>query len=54
MIGAFVHGLSLRDVESLCEHGWSDSSREPFLLETVRPGVFVAGDVRSESTKRVA
>jgi thioredoxin reductase (NADPH) len=36
------------------EHGWSDSSREPFLLETVRPGVFVAGDVRSESTKRVA
>jgi thioredoxin reductase (NADPH) len=36
------------------EHGWSESSREPYLLETVRPGVFVAGDVRSESTKRVA
>jgi thioredoxin reductase (NADPH) len=36
------------------ERGWSDSSREPYLLETVRPGVFVAGDVRSESTKRVA
>ena len=25
-----------------------------YLLETVRPGVFVAGDVRSESTQRVA
>jgi thioredoxin reductase (NADPH) len=36
------------------ERGWSDSSREPYLLETVRPGVFVAGDVRSESTQRVA
>jgi thioredoxin reductase (NADPH) len=36
------------------EHGWSYASREPYLLETVRPGVFVAGDVRSESTKRVA
>jgi thioredoxin reductase (NADPH) len=36
------------------ERGWSDASREPYLLETVRPGVFVAGDVRSESTKRVA
>jgi thioredoxin reductase (NADPH) len=36
------------------ERGWSDASREPYLLETVRPGVFVAGDVRSESTQRVA
>jgi thioredoxin reductase (NADPH) len=36
------------------EHGWSETSREPYLLETVRPGVFVAGDVRSESTQRVA
>jgi thioredoxin reductase (NADPH) len=36
------------------ESGWSDSSREPYLLETVRPGVFVAGDVRSGSTNRVA
>jgi thioredoxin reductase (NADPH) len=36
------------------ERGWSESSREPYLLETVRPGVFVAGDVRSDSTKRVA
>jgi thioredoxin reductase (NADPH) len=28
--------------------------RSPFLLETSRPGVFAAGDVRSGSTKRVA
>ena len=28
--------------------------REPFLLETSVPGVFVAGDVRHGSVKRVA
>jgi thioredoxin reductase (NADPH) len=28
--------------------------RSPFLLETTRPGVFAAGDVRSGSVKRVA
>jgi thioredoxin reductase (NADPH) len=32
---------------------WS-ANRQPFLLETSRPGVFAAGDVRSESVKRVA
>ena len=31
---------------------WPD--RAPFLLETNRPGVFAAGDVRAGSTKRVA
>jgi thioredoxin reductase (NADPH) len=36
------------------ERRWSESGRDPFLLETVRPGVFVAGDVRSAATKRVA
>lgn len=30
------------------------ADREPFLLETSRPGVFAAGDVRCGSTKRVA
>ena len=30
------------------------SRRPPFLLETSRPGVFAAGDVRSDSIKRVA
>ena len=33
--------------------GW-DLDREPFHLETSIPGVFVAGDARSESAKRVA
>jgi len=33
--------------------GW-DLDREPYLLESSIPGVFVAGDVRSESVKRVA
>ena len=33
--------------------GWP-LARDPFLLETSVPGVFVAGDVRHESVKRVA
>ncbi len=28
--------------------------RSPFLLETSVPGVFVAGDVRHQSVKRIA
>ena len=32
---------------------WS-GKRHPFFLETTRPGVFAAGDVRSGSVKRVA
>ena len=32
---------------------WS-AARPPFLLETSVPGIFAAGDVRSESVKRVA
>jgi thioredoxin reductase (NADPH) len=34
--------------------GWPLPGREPHLLETVRPGVFAAGDVRSGASKRVA
>ncbi len=33
--------------------GWP-LARDPHLLETSVPGVFVAGDVRSRSMKRVA
>jgi thioredoxin reductase (NADPH) len=35
------------------EHGWP-LTREPLPLETNVPGVFVAGDVRARSIKRVA
>jgi thioredoxin reductase (NADPH) len=35
------------------EHGWP-LTREPYLLESSVPGVFVAGDVRARSIKRVA
>jgi thioredoxin reductase (NADPH) len=33
---------------------WRASDRRPHLLETVRPGVFAAGDVRAGATKRVS
>jgi thioredoxin reductase (NADPH) len=33
---------------------WPLSDREPHMLETTRPGVFVAGDVRSGAVNRVA
>jgi thioredoxin reductase (NADPH) len=33
---------------------WPLSDREPHLLETIRPGVFAAGDVRAEASNRVA
>jgi thioredoxin reductase (NADPH) len=33
---------------------WKTLAREPFLVETSRPGVFAVGDVRSGSTKMVA
>ena len=33
---------------------WPLSDREPHLLETVRPGVFAAGDVRADASRRVA
>ena len=33
---------------------WPAGDRPPHLLETIRPGVFTAGDVRAGATKRVA
>ena len=33
---------------------WEKLGRDPYLLETSLPGVFAAGDVRSNSVKRVA
>ncbi|SER22749.1 FAD-dependent oxidoreductase [Microlunatus flavus] len=40
-------------VEGRRPEGW-DLDRDPYLLESSLPGVFVAGDVRSASVKRVA
>jgi thioredoxin reductase (NADPH) len=33
---------------------WPSTDRQPHVLETVWPGVFAAGDVRADTTKRVA
>jgi len=50
--GFVLAGPDLRqDGKSLS--GWTEA-REPFLLETSVPGVFVAGDLRHGSVKRVA
>jgi thioredoxin reductase (NADPH) len=46
------HGFILAGLETR-EHGWP-LPREPYPLETSVPGVFVAGDVRARSIKRVA
>jgi thioredoxin reductase (NADPH) len=44
----------VRTGSSLAESRFWTAKRQPFLLETSRPGVFAAGDVRSGSVKRVA
>jgi thioredoxin reductase (NADPH) len=67
-IGADPHTGWLRDCVALDRHGFvltgpaagatlgggERGSRQPLLLETSRPGVLAAGDVRSGSIKRVA
>jgi thioredoxin reductase (NADPH) len=50
--GFLLCGEGARDHHG--DRGWPENGRDPFLLETVRPGVFAAGDVRSAATKRVA
>ena len=44
----------IRTGASLAQSPHWTARRQPFLLETSRPGVFAAGDVRSGSVKRVA
>ena len=44
----------VRTGTALAQSSHWTSRRPPFLLETSRPGVFAAGDVRSDSIKRVA
>ena len=50
--GFVLAGPDLR-VDGKMLNGWHET-REPFLLETSVPGIFVAGDVRHGSVKRVA
>jgi thioredoxin reductase (NADPH) len=51
--GYVVSGQNL-DRRTSDQASWQALARQPYLLETSRPGVFVAGDVRSGSVKRVA
>jgi thioredoxin reductase (NADPH) len=46
-------GQNLLDDGRKKPSGWG-LNREPFLLESSMPGVFVAGDVRHRSVKRIA
>jgi thioredoxin reductase (NADPH) len=50
--GFVLSGRDLR-VEGQAPRIWKED-REPFLLETSMPGIFVAGDVRHGSVKRAA
>jgi thioredoxin reductase (NADPH) len=49
--GFIVSGAGVQRIEG--RHRWR-LERDPFPLETSLPGVFVAGDVRDQSIKRVA
>jgi thioredoxin reductase (NADPH) len=51
--GYILSGPDLERQPNRKPDGW-DAEREPFWLETSVPGVFVAGDVRRQSTKRIA
>jgi thioredoxin reductase (NADPH) len=51
------NGFVLAGPDLRCDGKWPPTwteTREPFLLESSSPGVFVAGDVRHGSVKRVA
>ena len=54
-VGRDAHGFVLAGADAAASdgHRWP-LERDPFLLETTLPGVFVAGDVRHRSIKRVA
>ena len=50
------HGFLLtgEDVVADARDTWWELSRDPYPLESSQPGVFVAGDLRHGSIKRVA
>ena len=51
------HGFIATGTEAMytdSSHGERSTTREPMMLETSRPGLFAAGDVRRGSVKRVA
>lgn len=51
--GFVLTGPDLLDADQRPPAGWP-LARDPYLLESSMPGVFVAGDVRAASVKRVA
>jgi thioredoxin reductase (NADPH) len=50
--GYIVCGPAAAGYDGPCR--WPLGERDPYLLETIRPGVFAAGDVRAGATQRVA
>jgi thioredoxin reductase (NADPH) len=50
----WLEGVVARDEKGFILSGAWPLPRDPYLLETSVPGVFVAGDVRARSIKRVA
>src|SRR5690606_6979644 len=51
--GFILAGPDLERRANRLPAGWT-LEREPYWLETSVPGIFVAGDVRGQSTKRIA
>ena len=49
--GYFMTG---RDLFKSSDRSWWPLERDPLFLESSQPGLFVAGDIRSGSVKRVA
>ncbi len=50
----FIATGNFARAHEMFERHWHDEKREPFFLETTRPGIFAVGDVRAGSVKRVA
>src|SRR5262249_5619607 len=53
-IAVDAKGFILTGAEAARSDLWPLADREPCAVETTCPGVFAAGDVRSNTTKRVA